>query len=195
MISPTEFTQQWGKDGLVSYEASLVNSLNIPDVSRQFLLEAGLPKQSFITTFDLGSNTLLPLPEAALRDNWAYGLREPFPPGYARYRLLGIKSFNVPPDSFDEMFVCLDEQQEGKVVWIYNEPDYHVKLLNNTVPQLAEMLLLIREDFYNRQKLNWNNAQEAEQYFINLKRSMLAVDISSLTDDQGWSVYINNLLG
>ena len=108
---------------------------------------------------------------------------------------MGIKSFDAVGHYFNEIYFCLDEQWEGKVVWVVNEPDYPVELLNNTVPQMAEMLLLFKEDCMGRRTLDWENGDECEQYFENIEIRMRNVDTEALENDNGWSEMIYHLLG
>lgn len=48
MLTAKEFLEIWNKDvfGLINYDAKIVLSLQIPDDSKQFLLDAGLPESA-----------------------------------------------------------------------------------------------------------------------------------------------------
>lgn len=81
-ITPNDFAAQWDADQLSRYEPTALEGVPIPEVSKRFLVEAGLPCQAGLDLeFDLAGDELPTLTEA---------LKENLPAKFSRYRPLGV---------------------------------------------------------------------------------------------------------
>src|SRR5579871_3234296 len=123
MLSPQEFIVRWpaddvvrllpdwGTDELIRYDPAILETISLPEESRRFLAQAGLPGQALYSLrFDLPPNNLPPLPEAeALAGKYS------FPPDYRRYRLMGASFHKISQAVGYRLvnftFYCLDEQE------------------------------------------------------------------------------------
>jgi hypothetical protein len=198
MISPEEFIARWsdtkladldqqqdniwGVSPLVRYDPQVVERLPLPPASQRFLIEAGLPEWTFHGwRFSYPSNSLPPITEAF--DSLLY------PSSYARYRVLGADVMEAERNTFTEVFIlsaiCLDVEGSGQVVKIMTDENWPVKLLNSSVMQLAEFILLYRQyiewRLLHQRKLgpgvDYENWEEEEGvYFDNMAAQMLKLD-------------------
>jgi hypothetical protein len=183
MITPEEFRRRWGEEEFVHFPPDVVHRLNIPEEARQFLLQAGLPRQAEpFFVFDVGHNTLPTLPEYLSSYN--------LPLDYARYRLIAEKQHRWSDEINITHFICLDKQANGQVIWVLNDEDYPASLLNTSLLHLAEMLLIYRE---HRQWIyslgTWNpifNSDEWDQRQLDTASVLRKVDPEALLHEQGW---------
>lgn len=128
MITPTEFATQWGAAELLRYEPAALEGVHIPDISKRFLVEAGLPRQADLELdFDLSPDELPTLPEALEEDN--------LPATFDRYRPIGVDTATT---------ICLDERDNGRIYAVDIDGNIPTRFLNSSVPQLAEFLLVFR---------------------------------------------------
>lgn len=128
MIAPTDFAAQWGTNQLLRYEPVAVEGVRIPEVSKRFLIEAGLPGQAGPDLeFDLAGNNLPTLTEALAEEN--------LPTKFNRYRPLGVDTATT---------ICLDEQDGGRIYAVDIDGVVPTRFMNSSVPQLAEFLLVFR---------------------------------------------------
>lgn len=128
MITPTEFAAQWGADQLLRYEPAALEGVHIPDASKRFLIEAGLPRQASLELeFDLSADELPTLPEALEEERLSAG--------FNRYRPIGVDTATT---------ICLDEQDNGHIYAVDIDGTIPTRFMNSSVPQLAEFLLVFR---------------------------------------------------
>lgn len=147
MIEPSTFVEKWQKQipegilpelledySLISVSPNVFANRNIPEASKRFLIEAGLPKSTapFLSFGDL-ANGLLPIWKIwGVTDNWneADRLR------LSRYCVIGSDDNSGNP-------ICIDEANDGTIVTLEHEDRFAgVMFVNSSVPQLAEFLLL-----------------------------------------------------
>ena len=107
-------------------QPSLVR-LNLPAVSRAFLLEAGLPSAAApFLNFEVPDEGSLP----TVAEAWQ------LPDEFGCFRIVGFNGSGDP--------VCLDESASGAVVHLNHDNGFERVLMNSSVPQLAESLLVFR---------------------------------------------------
>lgn len=129
MITPIEFLNQWGAEGLLRYEPAALEGVDIPEVSKRFLVEAGLPRQADLELeFDLSPEELPTLPEALEEEN--------LPAFFDRYRPIGVDTATT---------ICLDERDKGRIYAVDIDGAIPTRFMNSSVPQLAEFLLVFRD--------------------------------------------------
>lgn len=130
MITPEEFARKWDASGLVRPRPEDVSTLNIPEASKRFLVEAGMPEETRTgLRFDVmlqGFPTITEVLKARATE-------------HKRYRLLGTWG--------EETYICVDEAEDGRVVSMDDTlDDISLDFFNSGIPQMAECLL-IYEDF------------------------------------------------
>ncbi|MCW3099418.1 MAG: immunity protein [Chthonomonadaceae bacterium] len=145
IVTAEEMIEAWGKSGLIQYDPPAVARVSIPEESKKFLVEIGLPRwNGEAILYGVPNNHLPPL-SSILPHNLAHRA------DYGHYRVLGIGSqatMLTGGQSYDEAFnyVCLDEYTDGRVVLITNELGMlHIFFLNSSVLHLAKFLLLEHE--------------------------------------------------
>ncbi len=172
MIEPAEFVRRWGAE-LVRAAPSAVQDLPVPEESRRFLVEAGLPPKSpWELSFTLGDRIpALPeaVPEAANR------------PDLATYRRIGQDTAT---------HICLDLAREGRLMSVGLEPwrEIPIRFVSTTVPQLAEMLLLSRDFRALRKELRERRAPQSEidELVKSLRADLEGVDQEALADPENF---------
>lgn len=128
MMTPTDFAAQWGEDQLLRYEPTALENVDIPNASKQFLIEAGLPRHAGLELeFDLSASELPTLPQALEEEN--------LPASFNRYRPIGVETATT---------ICLDEQDNGCIYAVDIDGTLPTRFMNSSVPQLAEFLLVFR---------------------------------------------------
>ena len=181
-----KFAAQWGSDDsddLVSFDPNTVNSLAIPETSKRFLVEAGLPvKANTNYNFAVGNVTLLTVPEVLPILESAED--------YLRYRILGFRGFDAPPwetTSFIILdFICLDEQSNGRVVVVENSPEMTVTYLNGSVEQLAEFFLVLRNSREYSRVHKPKTEEEIEAFGQMVLQQLHKIDPEAVQKEMGW---------
>jgi len=131
MITPSEFVAQWGDDGLIRNTPAALTDIQIPQASKRFLVEAGLPAHAdFGLQFERFTDEMPTLPEA-FPNGYA------FPPAYHSYRPIGVDYATI---------LCLSEQDRGRIYSVDIDGHLPTRLVNSSVPHLAEFLLVFRRD-------------------------------------------------
>src|SRR5690349_15424104 len=106
----------WGHDRLKRWSEHSLRDVNIPESSKQFLREVGLPcKEDWTLRFDAETDKLPPLPS---RGNC---------------RQIGFD---------DSVPLCLDENRRGSVVAVETRTD---RFINTSVERFGEFLVLYQE--------------------------------------------------
>ncbi len=215
MVSPEQFVTLWhrtifaGLDAeeeniwrvppLVSFDETVVASLPLPETSRRFLTEAGLPTHAFSGwRFGYPSDAMPPLPQAIA--GWTY------PADYARYRMLGVdeqRTDSKKPSGIFYSVICLDLETNGQVVNVMTLPDYPVKFLNSSISQFAEFILLWNQkiEWRTAHKLRWGLddyevwEQERVAYNLKMAEQMRRIDPPTWQAGLLWYERITNPLG
>jgi len=150
--------KSWGADNLMRYDASVVAGLKIPQESKDFLIDVGMPRwygadRVFgFPTNDLPSLLSVSEEHFSLPPNYI-PLRFDFPQKYRSYHILGIDGFDVKKTQGQELgpvfsFVCLDERTEGRILrvragWYKSgKPRWEAAFFNSSVLHLAKFLIL-----------------------------------------------------
>jgi hypothetical protein len=129
-MTASEFRQLWETQGdqLVVFSPASLQSVRIKEDSSKFLLVAGLPRDAApFLSFDTTKAGPLPTVE----DDWHLG------PNYRCFRVIGFNGSGDP--------ICLDENEEGAVVYLNHDNRFQRVPVNQSVPQLAESLLVFRQ--------------------------------------------------
>jgi hypothetical protein len=163
MITAAEFLQRWNRycdsvDPLIREEcrrfvkpsAAALNSLTLAGAEKDFLQSVGLPES---TSPFLGFEDVKELPKLTavyphLTEKPPVGLLQKLrgrilsrtsssPAQFDRYRIIGSDGAGNP--------LCIDEQDDGRVVWLEHEDNFRPNYLSTSVSQLAESLLLFAE--------------------------------------------------
>lgn len=126
MIAPHTFAAKWKGEPLIRVPASLLDGINIPEASRQFLIQAGLPRRWRFLSFDHLTEGLPLLSDILIHQDSANG----------DYRVLGdvIPDWSETPTAY----LCIEEGNVGRVV--IGEPD-NFWLMNSSIPHFAASLL------------------------------------------------------
>lgn len=166
MITPWEFSEQWGEQGLVRFPAEVVDTLSVPGFNKRFLVEAGLPRQAPFP--GMQGFTLLPPanPPQAQTGCEDFNLLEQV----GRFRLLAVTTYRL--------FIAIDERRQGRVVR-HCESGLRCGrgyFMNSSIPQLAESLLAYR--VYNQRCHEWDpQGEERPQSFVDdLEREIERID-------------------
>jgi|SRR5579871_4398087 len=164
MLTPEQYIEEWEADsqlraiaGLppewderLCFDPSVVQDLPISPLDKQYLINVGLPK--FLMPWDKLYFDLPPYTLPSLTEKFGCS------PECQRYRLLGGKIMDCNEDEaelfIDEephyfrWYVCLDVEQNGRVVAASAEPGSDeppwVDLYNSSLAQFAEVMLVLR---------------------------------------------------
>ena len=168
MITPAEFITRWGKPDLMPYKPVAFTGLPIPEASRRFLVEAGLPQQAGLELeFDLPPDELFTLAEAFEQD---------LPAFFNRYRPIGLDAATA---------ICLDESDGWRLYAVDVDGALPIRFVNSGVPQLAEFLLVFREGAGVRLP-ELASEEELEASAQALEREFGRIDPSVFSDPENW---------
>lgn len=180
MITPQEFAAQWGDDLVKNTPASLEN-IPIPDVSKQFLIEAGLPRwvPGLDIDFDRFEDEVPTLPNA-------FPNGYDFPNDYSRYRPIGADPATL---------LCLDEHNNGSIYSLdIDDNGVPTRFVNSSVPQLAEFLLVVRVVPSDGPPKIYTD-EEGKAYTKELSRKFKSIDPEAMYDANSyWSSYLEATL-
>ncbi len=131
---------RWGSYELARYDPDVVSDLNISDASKIFLTQAGLPRKANRGLYQFGGvfAALPRLEDVQPRVGKQY-LHE-------RYRVLGGKAFLYNNQTLYDDLICFQDKPEEQVCMVENTEEFAVCLVNSSVSQLAEFLLLLRNE-------------------------------------------------
>lgn len=180
MMTPQEFVAQWEGDLIRNTPASL-ESVRIPDISKQFLIEAGLPRwvERVEMDFDRFEDELPTLPDA-------FPNGYDFPSDYVRYRPIGADAV---------VLLCLDEYENGSIYSIdIDGAGVSNSFVNSGVPQLAEFLLALKVVPTEGPPVNYTE-EEGKAFMEELERKFKSVDPEAMRDlNNYWPDYLRATL-
>ncbi|MEJ7577918.1 MAG: SUKH-4 family immunity protein [Pyrinomonadaceae bacterium] len=130
-MKPSEFIERWHAEDepepLLRFTPQSLVGVSLYAESLSFLLEAGLPAAAApFLTFEVPEEVSLPTAAEA----WQ------LPEAYSCFRVIGFNGSGDP--------LCLDESAAGAVVHLNHDNEFERVLMNSSVPQLAESLLVFR---------------------------------------------------
>jgi hypothetical protein len=129
-MTPDEFKKLWlaEKDELVTFDASRVTSLRIPEDSKSFLNSPGIPREaSPFLSFGSKDDQLL----QTVSKVWGQ------PETFERYRIIGSDGIGDP--------ICIDEEANGRIVYLNHDNEFLVGFMNSSIQQFAYSALLFRD--------------------------------------------------
>ena len=176
MISHEAFVRRWVFSPLVRWPASVLEGASVPERSKHFLKEAGLPAATEIGGWEFGGDDFLQLPHTA--------------------ELLGGSNAVIPAEVVDSHGIGRDRQPAGMrspwivvsdvgsgQVWQVHAEENRASccFVNSSVPQLAESVLLCHLLLESRQG-------EPDDVFAELlRRSLGSIDPKALSEpDAFW---------
>lgn len=180
-MTPAEFRDRWIAEGeeLVTYPASALVGVRLPPEARTFLLDAGLPR-SAAPCLDFRAPIESTLPTAS--EMWH------LPEGFARYRVIGSNGFGDP--------VCIDEDDNGAIVYLNHDNEFARVFVNSSAPQLAECLLafrgLIRESQSRNGPEAYLDGKIPDDVLDAFVETLKAVDGVTLYDDSMWEAEVTD---
>jgi len=184
-MNANDFVELWKSDEepeeLVQVSKEAIAEVHIPEDAKIFLESAGLPSSAapFLTFDALAQN---PLQNAATDYDRLQA-------EYARYWIIGGNSCGDP--------ICVDEKEQGRVVYLNHDNNFDVIFMNSSVPQLAECLLEYRTLLEETQKMNgpeaWLDRQIPSDIIKRLEDQILKIDHSAINSDSFWDDEIRSL--
>jgi hypothetical protein len=157
-----EFLDLWGPGEMVRLPEEGLSTLSIPPDSKDFLAEAGLPREAGLRLDFSALPSLEPLPSILARRKLETRV------AWGELRVLG---------GDEASYICLTPQGAIVAVWPGEGLE---RFVNSSVQQLAECLLAYREISKESDHL----AEEA--YADDLRRYVLRLDPRALEDEESW---------
>ncbi len=126
-----DFVKNWNaqdeREVLLRFPSESLTDLKISVEAQNFLLAAGLPDSAApFLSFEVPKSGSLPTVSQA----WQ------LPETYSHFRVIGFNGSGDP--------ICLDEKAFGAVVFLNHDNNFERVLMNSSVLQLAESLLVFR---------------------------------------------------
>ena len=179
MITPSDFVAQWGKNGLVRNTPKALSDVKIPQASKVFLVEAGLPAHAGVgLQFDRFEDEMPTLPEAFPNDYV-------FPIDYRCYRPIGVDYATI---------ICLAEQDEGRIYSVDIDGHLPTRLMSSDVPRLAEFLLAFRHQEMWAQAAH-PSEEELKLSVLKMREELHQQDPEAMRDEQNyWPQVILDML-
>lgn len=130
MLNPGDFRSLWGNDAeLAIPTVQSIEKLILTEESRNFLIEAGLPRSAApYLDFDLNSSRSF----SPVQQVWTC-----LESNYSIYRFIGGTGWGDP--------ICIDEAKPSQIIYLNHDDDFKLVFVNSSVPQLAHCLLTFRE--------------------------------------------------
>ena len=181
MLSPKEFAAAWG-EGRYVFPLELLRDVDIPEASKTFLLQVGLPLQA-----EGPRSHMVLLPRAAASPPVQVAKYLLFSRYEStRFRLLAYLHSHSYLSDQNTLYYAVEEKT-GHVYWvgpgIQTDPPLFV---NTSVAHFAEYLLCFR-DFAARFRQAYPSGVRTHVPFGILKRDWQAIDPAALTDpDNYW---------
>jgi hypothetical protein len=180
-MTPAEFQDRWTAEGgeLVLFAPSALADVRMPAEGRAFLLNVGLPR-SAAPYLDFRSPSGSPLPTAS--EMWQ------LPDGFSHYRVIGSNGSGDP--------ICIDEDEDGAIVYLNHDNEFARVFINSSVPQLAECLLAFRGLIRESQSRNGPDAyldgNLPNDLLDGFVETLKAVDGVTLYDDSMWEAEVTD---
>lgn len=175
MITSQEFLDKWDEEiyGRVDYDAEVINSYSLPQATKNFLIEAGLPESAppFLTFESSATGGGVRLIEK-------YDSAET---SYSKYIYVGFNGNGHP--------ICIHEEN-GEVIYLDHDNDHQEIFINSSIPQLAESLLAYVDFIAKIKAVNGRSAfleKKATQELLDWIAARLEeIDSESLTQGSFW---------
>ncbi len=183
MLTPKEFIKLWSvkKEKLIKYPTEIVEKLSIPEDSKLFLIEAGLPS-SAAPFLSFGP---VSVEKPLISASRLWGLPESF----SCYRVIGSTGFG---DS-----ICIDESENGIIIYLDHEVGFKKIFINSSVMKLAESLLAYRHFVERTIKERGQDAYLEFDIPIDLRKwiinEMRKIDILAVNEGCFWKNELNVL--
>ncbi|HOV28288.1 MAG TPA: SUKH-4 family immunity protein [Pseudobacteroides sp.] len=180
MISPEEFKRRWDTSfyGLVEYDENDIRILNLPEESKTFLVQAGLPK-SAAPYLSFKSSTK----GGGMKLDKIFNLRDK---KFSKYIFLGSTGTGD--------LVCLVEDK-GEIIYLDHE-NYREYFINSSLNQLAEYLLLYSEFIKAIKQVNGDEAylegNAPDKLYFELIDKFKIIDSKALNDKCFWQEELNH---
>ena len=170
MITPKRFVSEWGSDALVRNSPDAFRGISLPQATKDFLVQAGLPE-----------NTILQLsferPENELPRLWdTFHTQYELPIEYNRYLAIGVGYVPI---------ICIDEKEEGTIYAIDVAGHHASSFMNSSVPQLAETLLAWRASIQWAEQ-NEPDDEEATEHARQLEHTIRQIDFKAMEDSNNY---------
>jgi hypothetical protein len=185
MIAPHTFVAKWKGEPLLRVPSALLDGVNIPEISRRFLIEAGLPFRWKSVSFGNLAHGL-PLLSDILSDD----------EGVRGYRILGTSAENwcrIPPD-----YLCIEEDTGRLVIrqsGFFGQPT-SFWLLNSSISHFAASLLAY-ETFSAafKQLCQLGDCKPAEELVDEFEQHLKRIDPDAMNEEAYWPVYLDRIWG
>ena len=187
MITPTEFVRQWNEP-LSRLEPLFAQGQqkDLPQETLAFLTEAGLPLECApYLSFNVS--------EGLKYVHDVYNLRDEFLTPQEKSRLA---LFSMIGSDGEDNPICLDASHPGRVIILDHSDNFKLyQFVNNSVPQLAESLLIYRDFMkaYNESSEEAWNQNVPEHARQELTTQLKQIDPNALNPDCFWFCEINDL--
>ncbi len=184
MLTSQAFRERWcdkdNLESLVVFPPSALADVTIPDESKTFLTTGGLPKSAApFLDFRVPDHGAL----RTIAELWQLA------PEYNRYRVVGSNGSGDP--------LCIDESCGGQIIYLNHDDNFHRVLINSSVPQLAESLLVFRHLIRETQRQNGEDAYldgdvpgDLQQW---LRNEIIRIDPTAAHGDCFWSQELENI--
>ena len=128
-MTPLQFKSAWATDvfELIPFSREEVQTVQIPDQERDFLIEIGLPADA-APFLNFGGKNVLHLPTAGKFIQHEGVLTQ--------FRVIGSNAYGDP--------ICIDESSGGTIVYLNHDDSMRACFMNSSVSQLAYSLLAFR---------------------------------------------------
>ncbi len=182
-MSPEIFRERWCDDEdevLVAFPAESVTRLSLSETSHEFLISAGLPDSAApFLDFQAPESGMLP----DVSEKWNQD------PSFQRYRIIGNNGSGDP--------VCLDEAENGWVVYLNHDFDFKPVLINLSIQALAESLLVYRQFIRETQEQNgedaWLDCDIPDELLERLESELKRIDTAGMSPDCFWTMELERL--
>ncbi len=183
-MTPDAFRDQWCDDEdeeLILFTEEALAGISLPEDSREFLISAGLP-DSAAPFLDFRAPDVGQLPNVA--ESWQQGAE------FRRYRIIGSNGSGDP--------VCIDEAENGQVVYLNHDFNFKRVFINSSIPTLAESLLMYRKCIRDVQERNgedaWLDGDIPAEILESINEELKRIDPAGIQSECFWSFELEQLL-
>ena len=168
--------RRWGNDigGMVRIRKSVLQKTNLPEETKQFIIQAGLPEHLY---YYGGAKPTLPRLTELVSETTG-----PLPSSFARYRVLGEVGYH--------MFLSLDEEENGRVVVVIADSDQEnvVYFTSSSICHYAECCVVMGEiwDAEVEQGHASFPSPAWDTFIAKYEQAIRAVDPPALADERTW---------